>query len=198
VLAATIRGAGKAPGSISDSGSVAPSGTALSRTPPHSHPPWRPLATGSQITFEHRRSTTLTTLADVELPDCTLRFIKDSWSKRRTDSLDRRLRDLIEQLPEAVRTLVSEPPGGDVLVALTADGAQPIEALLRMLRNELSHGNRNYDDPDLLPWVQVAETMCRAHALRLLGFDEDAVVAGLAPAPAPAAPAQGGDEPAQA
>lgn len=142
----------------------------------------------AQTTFEERRATTLAALADVELPEGTLSFIKDSWSKRRTDSLDRRLRDLIEQLPERVRAVVSEPPSGVVLATMAADGPRPIEALLRILRNDLSHGNKNYSDRDLRPWVHAAETMCRAHALRLLGFDNDAVVAGLAPPPAPAAP----------
>jgi hypothetical protein len=90
-------------------------------------------------------------LAEVELPPGTLRFIKDNWTKRRADSLDRRLLDLIEQLPKPVRALLLEPPGGDILAAMSTDGPQPIEALLRILRNDLSHGNRNYDDRDLGP-----------------------------------------------
>jgi hypothetical protein len=148
----------------------------------------------AQAVFEQRRSEALDALAEVELPPGTLRFIKDNWTKRRADSLDRRLLDLIEQLPKPVRALLLEPPGGDVLAAMSTDGPQPIEALLRILRNDLSHGNRNYDDRDLGPWVEIVETTCRAHTLRLLGFDDDAVAAGLAPPPAPARPAPSGDE----
>lgn len=143
----------------------------------------------AQATFEQRRSETLDALRKVELPPGTLSFIKDNWSKRRADPLDRRLRDLINQLPEPVRRLVSKPPDGGILAAMTAGGPEPIEALLRILRNDLSHGNRNYDDGDLRPWVQIVGMMCRAHALRLLGFDDEAVVAGLAPPPTPAPPA---------
>lgn len=151
----------------------------------------------AQATFKQRRSEVLNSLREVELSPRTLSFIKDNWSKRRADSLDRRLRNLIDQLPEPVRELLSTPPSGDVVVAMTTDGPQPIEALLRILRNDLSHGNRNYDDGSLRPWVQIGETMCRAHALRLLGFDDEAIVAGLAPPPAPAPPAPAGDAPGE-
>lgn len=147
----------------------------------------------AQATFEQRRSEVLGSLRQVELPPGTLSFIKENWSKRHADSLDRRLRDLIDQLPEPVRGVVSTPPAGDILAAMTTDGPQPIEALLRILRNDLSHGNRNYDDGSIRPWVQIVGTICRAHALRLLGFDNDAVVAGLAPPRPPAPPAPAAD-----
>lgn len=145
----------------------------------------------AQTSFEQHRNEALEALAGVELPPGVLRFIKTGWNKRRVDSLDRRLRDLIDQLPEPIRVLVSEAPLGDVLSAMTTDDRQPIEALLRILRNDLSHGNRNYDDRSLRPWVTLLETMCRAHALRLLGFDDGAIVAGLAGPPDAAPPGSG-------
>lgn len=144
--------------------------------------------------FERRRAEVLDVLAAVELPPGTLRFIKDGWSKRRPDSLDRRLRGLIDHLPEPIRVPLREGPAGDVLTPLTTDGPQPVETLLSRLRNDLSHGNRNYDDPSLRPWVSLVETMCRAHALRLLGFDDGAIIRGLAAPPAPARPGPGGGD----
>lgn len=152
----------------------------------------------AQARFEQRRAEALDALAGVELPPGTLRFIKDHWSKRRADSLDRRLRALIDDLPEPVRTHLSEGPAEDVLTAMTTDRSKPVEELLRILRNDLSHGNRNYDDRSLRPWVSTVETMCRAHALRLLGFDDGAIIAGLAAPPAPAAPEPGGGDPVDA
>ncbi len=150
-----------------------------------------------RVEFEQRRSEVLDTLAGVELPPGTLRFIKDNWSKRRIDSLDRRLRELIDQLPEPVQELVSTPPDGAVLAVMNADGPKRTEELLRILRNDLSHGNRNHSDRDLRPWVLIVETLCRAHALRLLGFDEAALIAGLAPTKPPTPPALDTQEPAE-
>ena len=79
-----------------------------------------------QEAFEARRAEILDALAAVELPPGALRFIKDGWSKRRADSLDRRLRELIDQLPPAVRALVANPPDGDVLAAMAGGAPQPV------------------------------------------------------------------------
>ncbi len=141
-----------------------------------------------QATFKTSRAEVLDALATVGLPAETVRFIKDNWSNRRTDSLDRRLRELIEQLPVPVRALVAKPPVGGILDAISADASQRVESLLRILRNDLSHGNRNHDDRSLRPWVTLVETICRAHALRLLGFDDAATVAGLVAPSAPQPP----------
>ena len=138
----------------------------------------------AQDEFERRRSEALEELRKVELPDGIHRFVKQNWGKRRIDSLDRRLKCLIDQLPELVQGRLTPPPG-EVVTALVADGDLPIESLFRVLRNDLSHGNRHYPDPGLRPWVTLVETLCRAHALRLLGFDETAIVSGLASPPAP-------------
>jgi hypothetical protein len=141
----------------------------------------------AQAHFEQRRAAALDVLRSTELPDGTYRFIKNAWSKSRIDSLNRRLRDLIQQLPPPVRALLA-PPSGEVLAAMNKDGERSIEVLLRTLRNDLSHGIRHYTDHALRPWVAIVEIMCRAHALRLLKFDEEAIVEGLAPPPAPAPP----------
>jgi hypothetical protein len=142
----------------------------------------------AQSAFLRRRSDVLHDLAALNPPSETLRFLRDQWSKRRPDSLDRRLRDLVAKMPEGVRETECTAPRGVVYDAIAGDGAQPIEVLLRTLRNDLSHGNRTYEDRDLRPWVHVVETMCRSHALRLLGFDDDAIGKGLASPTPPARP----------
>ena len=84
-------------------------------------------------------------------------------------------------------------PDGDVLAGMAAGAPQPIESLLRRLRNDLSHGNRDHDERSLRPWVALVETICRAHALRLLGFDDAAIVAGMAAPSAPPRPDSASD-----
>lgn len=54
---------------------------------------------------------------------------------------------------------------------LSTLGAKTLAAQLEKLRNQLSHGDRTYEESELLPWVRAAEVMCRAHLMRLLGFD---------------------------
>jgi hypothetical protein len=62
---------------------------------------------------------------------------------------------------------------------IAKDNATTPQAQLRVLRNKLSHGDRNYPDHDLQPWVGVVETMCRAQLLGLLGFDSAEIETAL-------------------
>lgn len=142
----------------------------------------------AQAAFASRRSEVLEVLERVELPPGTLRFVKDSWSKRRADSLDRRLAELMAQVPAAVRAMLSVPTDNVVLADAISDDVTALEGQLRKLRNDLSHGNRNYPDAVLRPWVAIAETLCRAHALRQLDFDDEAIATGIAPPAAPGPP----------
>jgi hypothetical protein len=50
---------------------------------------------------------------------------------------------------------------------------------MAQLRNELSHGRRNYDDHELQPWVYALDAICRGHVMRLLGFKDDAIASSL-------------------
>ena len=138
--------------------------------------------------FVARRAEVFEALERVELASGTLRFIKDSWSKRPADSLDRRLADLMVQLPDAVRKLLTVPTDNELLAGAVADGVTALEGQLRKLRNDLSHGRQNYAEAVLRPWVGIAEALCRAHALRLLNFDDEAIAAGMAPPTAPGPP----------
>lgn len=139
-----------------------------------------------------RRNDALSAVADADLDSDIARFIRDSWSKRPTDSLDRRLRDLIRELPGNVQQELAPPPDGELVLQLMAAGETSLEGQLRLLRNQLSHGSRNYDNWDLRPMVQVVETLCRAHALRLLGFDPQAIEHGLSASAPPPDPRRDG------
>lgn len=143
----------------------------------------------AQVRFEVKRKEVMTALGAVGLPERPLRFIRENWSKRKPDNLDRRLRELLQALPAGVRALLVIPSDNPIATELIDAGDTDLEGQLRVLRNNLSHGTQNYDEVSLQPWVEVAETMCRAHALRVLGFDDDGVESGLAPPPAPTASA---------
>jgi hypothetical protein len=138
-----------------------------------------------QREFEVRRSEVIKDLETVQLPDGVLSFIRDNWSKHKLDNLDRRLRELIRLLPRGVRERLAPPAGGEVAARLAAGGEKDLPGQLRQLRNDLSHGSQNYEDRSLRAWVDIGETLCRAHALRLLGFDDEDVERGLAPPPDP-------------
>ena len=87
------------------------------------------------------------------------------------DSLDRRIGELVSALPDRVGETLAQPEMAGLAAELAARGATTLGDQLRVLRNDLSHGVRNYDNATLRPWVQTAETLCRGHALRLLGFE---------------------------
>jgi len=126
------------------------------------------------------------------------RFIKRNLMKRQPDSLDRRIDVLIKQLPEAVCDQLHTPEMATIESDLVEDGQTTLPNQFRVLRNWLSHGVRNYPPRELRPWVRAAEILCRAHALRLLGFDDQAIVGGLAPPTAPKPDAPGSAEDAEA
>jgi hypothetical protein len=127
----------------------------------------------AQRAFATRREQVVEAAARAGLALDDLRFLKAEWSKRRTDSLERRLLALLNELPPPVRQSTESDarldPIRSQLVAADAN-ATTFQAQLRVLRNQLSHGDRNYPDYELEPWVAVVETICRAQLLALLGF----------------------------
>lgn len=107
-----------------------------------------------------------------------VRYLNDTWSRRRIDSLDRRLAALIADASEPVQATIGQLRATDIGKALDVDGEHTIEGQLRRVRNDLAHGNVHHDPADLEPWAAAMETLCRVHALRLLGFD-GAEIAGF-------------------
>ncbi len=107
------------------------------------------------------------------------RFVAGHWSKRASDSLERRLRDLLGVLPEGAHDVFTRPSMEPLKSLLVARGDLSLEGLLQRLRNDLSHGNEHYDDSLLRPWADTADMICQGHIMRLLGFSSAAIVAGL-------------------
>lgn len=136
--------------------------------------------------FRQQREVALDDLSHRDLPSGALRLLRDTWPKWRMDSLDRRLRELIAQLPDGVQRRLTVPPDNTIARDFDTAGVPAMDSRLRSLRNDLSHGSRNYDDFDLRPWVAIVDSLCRAHALRLLGFASTDLERGLgAPMPPP-------------
>jgi hypothetical protein len=126
----------------------------------------------AQSAFQTRREQVVEAAAKAGLATTDLRFLKDEWSKRRSDSLERRLLPLLNELPPQVRQRIESDTRLEAIrQRLIADeGATTFQAQLRVLRNQLSHGDRNYPDYDLAPWVAAVEMLCWAQLLALLGF----------------------------
>ena len=101
----------------------------------------------SQTAFQTDRKRVLTELDEVGLNTDSLRFIKKNWSKRRPDSLARRLRDLIAWLPQVAADEVQALASTSIANYLEECAGQEldVETLLQGLRNELSHGNSHWD-----------------------------------------------------
>ncbi len=131
----------------------------------------------SQTAFQTDRKRVLTELDEVGLNTDSLRFIKKNWSKRRPDSLARRLRDLIAWLPQVAADEVQALASTSIANYLEECAGQEldVETLLQGLRNELSHGNSHWDEGTVAPWSDALELACRLHVLRLLGFDNQQI-----------------------
>ncbi len=114
-----------------------------------------------QALFKTKRDSAVSELGAASVAPDTIRFIKDHWSRRKIDSLDRRLEDLLQGIPSAVRKDLERPDMADLSAILKGEGAGTLEAQIRTLRNDLSHGSRNFEEQDLKPWVRVVEVMCQ-------------------------------------
>jgi hypothetical protein len=112
-----------------------------------------------------------------------VKFLKANWSNRKQISLASRLSDLVKRLPAPVRGRLQQPEMASIASELqTEHQATVLHEQLGVLRNDLSHGRRSYPDADLRPWVECVDLICRAHLLRLLGFNDAAIVAAVATA----------------
>ncbi len=123
----------------------------------------------AQATFQEKRQRAVVELDAAKLPPKTLRFIKDNWSRRRLDSLDRRLRELIADMPEAGRDAM-EHRSLPLAAELEGEGEKRLDQMLRRLRNDLSHGTRQVEEDDLAPWVELLERIAQHHLLSRLGI----------------------------
>ncbi|WP_371661328.1 hypothetical protein [Streptomyces sp. NBC_00280] len=110
----------------------------------------------------------------------TFRFIKKHLPKKPSANLEIALDALMTGLPANIMDrlstteLVMEVQAANTTTALTTAGA------LRVVRNDLAHGNRGYAPHRLREVVRLLEFIVRGHALRILGCP-DAVISRVFP-----------------
>lgn len=123
----------------------------------------------AQEAFETRRAELLAKMKEVLEPK-DMKFLKSGWSKRRPESLTRRLEELIGQLEPKVQERLSDLATSELGETLKGDGADSPTDMLRVIRNELSHGTSAFEERALRPWVELLEEIARKHLARLLGI----------------------------
>jgi hypothetical protein len=133
----------------------------------------------AQLRFGLRRAAVLEAIRHLDLDSKSYRFVREKWSRRRPDSLDRRLEALLKALPVNVAADLVRADMVKIEAELVGLDNRSLAAQLRTLRNQLSHGGRNYQESELSPWVRTVETLSRAHLLRMLGFDDVAIERAL-------------------
>jgi hypothetical protein len=134
----------------------------------------------AQRQFTKAREKLLADLQRTGIDAGHIKFLRDNWSSRRLTSLAERLSDLINRLPPGAQRQLEQPEMAAVAKELEADyHATALHEQFARLRNDLSHGQRNYDDHDLDAWVKALELICRAHLMRLLGFKAAAIERAL-------------------
>lgn len=95
-------------------------------------------------------------------------FLERNLGKRPPAGLDSAITWLAKRLPDNVLPRLDET---SLITAAKAPAGEAKNApdALRIIRNDLAHGNRGYDVFELSEVVKILELMVRAHALELLG-----------------------------
>ncbi|MEU5326136.1 ApeA N-terminal domain 1-containing protein [Streptomyces parvus] len=103
------------------------------------------------------------------------RFLKRNFTSRPLVSLDARLRESFSVIPEGVMSALAST---SLMETLACDPREPKikdpADILRLARNDLSHGNRGYPIQDLEEVAEILEKAARAHLLRCLGGSQAA------------------------
>ncbi|MFI2336141.1 HEPN domain-containing protein [Nocardia rhamnosiphila] len=118
------------------------------------------------LAFERKRSRALNACMKY-LTGANRKFVKKNL-KKSPINLDDRLRDMLESLP----VNLTEKIGKCTLVTrvcMEEGNLQPVGAL-RLIRNDLAHGNKTYDVYEIAEVAKVLEAVVRAHCLRILGL----------------------------
>lgn len=111
--------------------------------------------------------------------DC-LKTAKEIISPRPIDSLERRIKGLFEMTPTAIIDRTAHEPSDPIIIHYSSGGkAITFQEIIRRLRNDLSHGNYNPPDHELIPWTKRLDRLSKAQLLRLLGFDSGLIEAKL-------------------
>jgi hypothetical protein len=98
----------------------------------------------------------------------SIRFLRQYLMKRPPSGLDTAIRGVLGGLPVDIRPALEKT---GLVRKMMVDERRPgnIEACLRLVRNDLAHGNRGYDAHDLHEVVVLLDRVVRAHLLRILG-----------------------------
>lgn len=102
------------------------------------------------------------------LDDKQRKFLEKALGKRPPAGLEAAINWLVKRLPGDVLTQLGATNLITNAKAPTGEAKNAPDAL-RIIRNDLTHGNRGYDADDLYYVVKILELMVRAHALQLLG-----------------------------
>ncbi len=134
---------------------------------------------GQQSTFGAERESVMTRCQEV-LDGAALRFVKKYLAKRRPVGLDSVLREMLRALPVDVEPRLAE---GALVQSVRSDDPSITSTLdaLRVVRNNLSHGNKTYDRRELSDAADTLERVVRAHLLRLLGTSDAILTRVLTP-----------------
>jgi hypothetical protein len=98
----------------------------------------------------------------------TFKFVKKHLPKSRPTSLDTALDALMADLPHNIMDRLSTTELVRNLLATNITASSTAGAL-RVVRNDLAHGNRGYEPHHLQEVVRLLEFIVRGHALRILG-----------------------------
>ncbi|CAL9484165.1 HEPN domain-containing protein [Streptomyces sp. enrichment culture] len=123
-----------------------------------------------------RKSNVLQTLKScLSLSPGDLKFLKGAISNNPPKGLDSRLRESFSQIPVDI---IQELNKTDLIKAAMTDSRNPHDAAdaLRIIRNDLAHGNKGYPVEDLATVARILEQVTRAHFLRILGYPESVQV----------------------
>jgi len=109
---------------------------------------------------------------DLETTD--FRFIKSNLPKRPPQGLDMVLREMLQALPISLESALTNTALVKSVRSVDENTTTTLDAI-RVVRNDLSHGNRTYDRQDLAEAADILERAVRGHLLRLLGASTEAI-----------------------
>ncbi|MEU1495891.1 HEPN domain-containing protein [Streptomyces sp. NPDC005732] len=108
------------------------------------------------------------------------KFLKTNISNRPPMGLDSRLGESFSQLPAGIVEALDE---AELVVSLMDDPRQPKGSCdaLRLIRNDLAHGNKGYPVESLDVVAKILERATRAHFLRILGYSSSVQLRAVNP-----------------
>ncbi|MFJ8010216.1 HEPN domain-containing protein [Streptomyces fagopyri] len=108
------------------------------------------------------------------------KFLKRSISNSPPKGLDSRLRESFMQVAPDVLTQLAST---ELIKGVMTDPRKPHDAAdaLRIIRNDLAHGNKGYPVDDLRAVERILERVTRAHFLRVLGYPNSVLERAMRP-----------------